>query len=183
MLMRLRSLVCLFFAYFLLGLVQYVAAPALAQALDPHQDTSITTRVLSVYDGDTFSIRLGGLPDKVRLLGIDAPELHQARWGIAARARLAHLVMGRDVRLELDEKKPRDAYGRLLAYVYVNDTMVQKDLLLQGLAVAKSYGKAPRGFETLDIVMKEARRRKLGIWNDPSFVLPDVYRKQHSIGH
>ena len=88
--------------------------------------------VQKVFDGDTFRLKGG---EKVRLLGIDTPELHPSD-KLYRDARRSHqdvakiqelgaqsyevtrnLLKGRLVRLELDETT-RDKYGRILAYVY-----------------------------------------------------------------
>lgn len=92
-------------------------------------------RVVSVLDGDTIVV--DGL-GTVRYLGMDTPELHHPRTPVerfAARARAANrnLVGGRVVRLETDVER-RDAYGRLLAYVYVGSVMVNARLVREGMA-------------------------------------------------
>lgn len=164
---------------FVVAQLVFFGALALARV---HTETSIMVKVDGVYDGDTFSIHLGGLPDKVRLLGIDAPELRQGRWGKEAQVKLSTLVTGKTVRIEVDEKKPRDAYGRLLGYVYIGDTMVQKELLLGGLAIAKAYGEPPRLYDVMWMLSERARTQRVGLWGDPTFVPPDAWRKQQGIG-
>jgi endonuclease YncB( thermonuclease family) len=88
--------------------------------------------VVSVYDGDTLTVVVGGEKESVRPLGIDAPELENKGLGIvgecygpqskdAARA----LLTGTTVRLTVDPEQGdakddyRDQYGRLLRYVQV----------------------------------------------------------------
>lgn len=70
--------------------------------------------VMDVPDGDTIVVRdASGQDTRVRLYGIDAPELHQ-RGGEQARLALARMVMGRTVHLVTID---RDAYGRDVAHV------------------------------------------------------------------
>lgn len=96
-------------------------------------DRVLCTRVV---DGDTFHARGVG---KVRLLGVDAPEL--AREGRpeeagAARAMafLKSAIEGRMVELDYDVER-RDKYGRTLAYVTGPDgRVVNEELLRMGLA-------------------------------------------------
>ncbi len=90
--------------------------------------------VEKVIDGDTF--RGGGYT--VRLLGIDAPEKGQPCYE-QAKNFLKRLVEGKRVRVEYGKRK-KDRYGRLLAYVWVNGTFVNRELVLRGFAVFRSYG-------------------------------------------
>lgn len=94
-----------------------------------------TGRVVAVLDGDTVVVEGVGT---VRYVGIDTPELHHPRRPVerfAARATTINrrLVLGRTVRLETDVE-PRDAYGRLLAYVYVGEVMVNAEMVRRGAA-------------------------------------------------
>src|SRR5580765_9093702 len=78
--------------------------------------------VRAVLDGDTIDVATFG---RVRLLGIDAPEIGRgfdtaAPFARAARDRLAELVLHRWVRLEIEDDRS-DAYGRHLAYVLRED--------------------------------------------------------------
>ncbi|MDP2701684.1 MAG: hypothetical protein Q8P98_06420 [Candidatus Rokubacteria bacterium] len=75
-------------------------------------------RVVWVVDGDTIHVRVGPRLEKVRYIGVNAPEIPhpQARgWregGARAREVNRRLVAGRDVRLELDLGR-RDSYGHI----------------------------------------------------------------------
>ncbi len=67
-----------------------------------------TGRVVAVEDGDTIDVLHDGRPEKLRLNGIDCPELGQD-YGARAKEYTSGLVFGRDVRV-IDEG--RDAFGR-----------------------------------------------------------------------
>jgi endonuclease YncB( thermonuclease family) len=93
--------------------------------------------VVKVVDGDTVHVRVGDRIEKVRYIGMNAPELHHPTLGEQPGGREAaeanrKLVDGQTVRLELDVHE-RDRYGRLLAYVYVGDTMVNAESRRAGL--------------------------------------------------
>ncbi len=96
-------------------------------------------RVERVIDGDTFVLNTG---EKVRLICIDAPELGK-KGGEEAKEFLKRLIEGKEVVLEKDISE-RDAYGRLLRYVYVmegNETIfVNKELVKRGQAEIFRYG-------------------------------------------
>ncbi len=130
------------------------------------ESSSRTGRVQSVVDGDTIVVAGVGT---VRYLGIDTPELHHPRRPVerfAARASAANraLVQGRTVRLETDAEQ-RDAYGRLLAYVYVGEVMVNAQLVRMGMA--RQYPFAPNTlhrdmFASLERQAMDARRGQWG---------------------
>jgi len=97
-----------------------------------------TVDVLRVIDGDTIVVEIDGRRERVRYIGIDTPEMNDQREAIVARAQDAtganeRLVGGKAVRLEFDVQR-RDKYGRLLAYVWVGDTMVNEELVREGFA-------------------------------------------------
>lgn len=136
----------------------------------------ISTRCVWVGDGDTLKTADG---DDVRLLGINAPEIaHPSRgkligerFGEAARDRLAALTMGVSVTLVVPVGRERDAYGRLLALVFVGDSPVRgresvnEELVRAGMAHV--FIMENGGFLNTSAwaaVQREAQGRKLGIW-------------------
>ena len=81
-----------------------------------------SARVLRVIDGDTIEVSIEGSEEDVRYIGVDTPETVMPGapvecYGAQASAANHRLVEGRTVRLVFDRER-RDAYGRLLAYVY-----------------------------------------------------------------
>lgn len=106
-------------------------------------------RVVNVVDGDTLDVRSpGGAEERVRVIGIDAPERGECGYGEASVA-VADLVFGRDVDLVPGARGDRDRYGRLLRYVDVDGVDAGLELLHQGLAIARydsrdGYGAHPR---------------------------------------
>jgi endonuclease YncB( thermonuclease family) len=75
----------------------------------------MTGRVVWVVDGDTIHVRVGPQLEKVRYIGVNAPEIpHEARgWregGAQAHSVNRHLVAGQTARLELDLGR-RDTHG------------------------------------------------------------------------
>jgi len=87
--------------------------------------------VLAVHDGDTLSVReTNGVVQRIRVDGIDAPELRQ-RYGIEARDVLPALVLKRQVEVGV---RGRDRYGRILARISIDGLDVSKALVERGLA-------------------------------------------------
>jgi micrococcal nuclease len=123
-------------------------------------------RVIQVIDGDTLVLEGG---TRVRLLGIDAPEM--ARPGRPAeflahkaKAYLAQLTAGKVVRLEYGPLR-YDHYGRLLAHLFLADnTLVEAALLRQGLAHVYLHPPNLSHREVLLAAQKEAMAAGRGIW-------------------
>ena len=121
-------------------IVLAAAAAAVFQTSTPSLRARATrsdpVMVRAVIDGDTIDVTAVG---RVRLLGIDAPEIGRgfdtsAPFGREARDRLTQLILHRWVRLE-QEGATVDAYNRHLAYVLTEDGLfVNAVLLREGLA-------------------------------------------------
>jgi micrococcal nuclease len=129
---------------------------------------ALTATVLRVVDGDTIYVDLAGHAEKVRYIGMDTPEVHHPRRGEEPGGRAAtllnrRLVEGRTVRLELDVQS-RDRYGRLLAYVYVGDVMVNAELVRRGYAQAMTVPPNVRHASLFVRLQREAREAGRGLW-------------------
>lgn len=124
--------------------------------------------VIRVVDGDTIHVRLGNRVEKVRYIGIDTPELrHPSRGeepgGREARKLNRALVEGRRVRLELDVQV-RDRHGRLLAYVWVGDLMVNAELVRLGYAQVMTIPPNVRYQALFVRLQRDAREAGRGLW-------------------
>ena len=121
--------------------------------------------VRAVVDGDTIDVVSVG---RVRLLGIDAPELGRgfdtsAPFGREARARLTQLVLHRWVRLEM-EGAERDVYNRHLAYVLTEDGVcVNAALVRDGLARVSARTPLTR-LQELRRAEADAQAFRRGMW-------------------
>ncbi|MFZ9291048.1 MAG: thermonuclease family protein [Ilumatobacteraceae bacterium] len=126
-----------------LGVAPGAACAAPTAAID---DSPGRATVVRAVDGDTLDVRVGGARERVRLVGVDAPETHHPRIGVEcqgpeAAARTAALAPpGATVVLARDAE-PRDAYGRLLAYAWLDldgagahETLLNALLVREGLA-------------------------------------------------
>jgi micrococcal nuclease len=135
--------------------------------------------VRRAVDGDTLQLESG---ERVRLIGIDTPEMHdsdklrrdssRSQQDIATIKELGRraykftqdLVEGKYVSLEFDVER-YDKYNRLLAYVYLKDgTFVNAKIVEEGYASLMSI---PPNVKYADLFLKlyqEARENKRGLW-------------------
>lgn len=116
--------------------------------------------VIEILDGDT--LRLGN-GQKVRLIGINAPENGQPYY-TQAKEKLASLVIGKQVTLKYDVGKT-DVYDRVLAYVYLGDTFVNKEIVLDGAAVTETVPPNVQHVDELIAAQNEAKKACNGIWS------------------
>ena len=119
-------------------------------------------------DGDTIHVRVGDRIEKVRYIGMNTPELHHPTKGEEPGGREAteanrRLLAGKRVRLETDVRT-RDRYGRLLAYVWVGDAMVNAELVRQGYAQVMTVPPNVRHQELFVKLQREAREAGRGLW-------------------
>src|SRR4030042_393435 len=122
--------------------------------------------VKQVYDGDTLAVSTG---EQVRYVGVDAPEIdHQGGksdfMAHEARKLNAKLVQGKPIRLEFDQER-NDQYGRLLAYVFLeNGDMVNDLLVRKGLARVLPKPPNLKYFSLLLDSQRRAMAERVGIW-------------------
>ncbi len=126
-------------------------------------------RVTRVIDGDTIGVEIGSLIEKVRYIGINAPETVDPRkpvqcFGAEASQRNKELVESKLVRLEKDVSD-RDKYGRLLRFVYLPDGgFVNFELVKEGYASASAFPPDVKYAAEFVAAEKYARGAKLGLW-------------------
>lgn len=150
-----------------LHLCKGAAATAIASS-SPTTSASFTYKgtVTQVVDGDTLDVRIGSKTERVRVIGIDAPERGDCYAG-SATAAATHLAYGKRVVLRGDPTQAtRDRYGRLLAYVVLPHG---KDLGYQMIAggFAKVYVYNRRDFQRVAAYRAaETTGRRLGhsVW-------------------
>ncbi len=124
--------------------------------------------VVRVVDGDTIHVRIGARVEKVRYIGVNTPEVHHPTKGEEPGGREAaevnrRLVEGQAVRLELDVQE-RDRYGRLLAYVWIGDLMINAELVRLGYAQVMTIPPNVRYQEVFLKLQREAREAGRGLW-------------------
>ena len=102
--------------------------------------TNQTALVTNVVDGDTIDVSINGTEFRVRYIGMDTPEIGEPCYQ-QATAYNSQLVLGKTVILERDVSET-DRFGRLLRYVYVDDTFVngRAKLLCQNKFILVCHG-------------------------------------------
>lgn len=131
---------------------------------------TFTAKVIGVTDGDTIVVLdINKQQIKVRLEGIDCPESNQA-FGNRAKQATVDLCFGKEVTVQ---KTGVDQYGRTLAYIFVDDLCINKQLLSLGMAWHyKQYNK-DQELARLEI---EAREKKIGLWSETNPIAPWDWR-------
>jgi micrococcal nuclease len=142
----------------------------------------LTGRVVRAVDGDTLEVALdGGATETVRLIGVDTPETVKPDTPVQCfgprASRFQHrTVEGRRVRL-LAGVEPRDIYGRLLAYVWVEGAppgrsqraprarFLEVELLRRGLARTLTFHPNDRFAGRFERLERAAARAGKGLWN------------------
>jgi micrococcal nuclease len=120
--------------------------------------------VASITDGDTIRVMVGGVNEAIRFIGVDAREVGDCL-SAEATAFVENAVADREVRLDRDISN-RDHYDRLLRYVFVDGTLVEEELVRQGLAEAVEYPPDTRYAGALESAQAEAKAAHRGIWGD-----------------
>lgn len=136
----------------------------------------LTGSVLSVYDGDTITLRTESTTKKIRLAGIDAPELKQP-YGIKSRDALSQDILNQSVTVQTTKQ---DRYGRAVGKVLLNGADVNLKQVSTGLAwVYTDYIKelSAEDRELYKAAEKAANDENLGLWEDEQPAAPWMYRK------
>ena len=153
-----------------LGLTAALAFGATGCSILPRNDSSGT--VVKVIDGDTVDIRIAGQDTRVRLLNIDTPETADPNKSVECMGPEASdhlkslLAPGDKVDLEYDVERT-DKYGRTLAGVYKDESLVNADIAAAGLGIAVKYEPNVRFYDEVLQAQNEAATKAAGLF-DPS---------------
>lgn len=152
-----------------------------AAVSNPSLMRDVPATVKRVIDGDTIELASG---EKVRYIGIDTPEkvspsVSTQCYAEEASTYMRSLVEGKNIKLTQDTSA-RDRYGRLLAYVYLeNGTLLNEDLVRKGYAFSSAYPPDTAQQRLLDQAQESARSQNLGLWGKCE-ILIDKNGKYHT---
>lgn len=119
---------------------------------------------VAVHDGDTFSLTVDGVPERVRLIGIDAPEVGECQ-SDRSTALLEDLLLDASDIVLVPDSTDRDRYGRLLRYVEADGVSVNEVLVRAGLALSRRYPPDTARQDALDRAQAAAEAEQVGLWN------------------
>ncbi len=120
--------------------------------------------VTKVIDGDTIEVDEGGIPFRVRYIGMDAPELTGEPMAAEALAANRRLVEGKTIVMIRDQSEA-DRYGRLLRFVFAGDGFVNVELVRMGMARAAPYPPDVSCRAEFDAAQREALQAGRGLWS------------------
>ncbi len=135
-------------------------------------------RVVRIADGDTITVLDGiNAQHRIRLQGIDAPELHQA-FGTQSKKSLSDLIFDREVTVEYEKT---DQYGRVVGKILLDGKDVNLEQVKAGMAWHyKEYQReqSPTDRELYARAEDEARNARRGLWVDADPIEPSAFRKE-----
>ncbi|MCS6956595.1 MAG: thermonuclease family protein [Patescibacteria group bacterium] len=150
--------------------------------------------VAKVVDGDTIEIEIDGKIQRIRIIGINTPEVVDPRkpvecFGKEASEKAKELLSGKKIRLEKDPTQGDiDKYARLLRYVFLEDgTDFGLTMIKEGYAYEYTYNIPYKYQQQYKQAQKEAEKNKKGLWADGVCVTPTNIKilapNQFSINH
>lgn len=141
-------------------------------------EKELTGKVSKVIDGDTIELLAKTSKEnpynhiaklKIRLYGIDAPELKQA-YGKEAKEYLSALVLKQEVSLIIENK---DKYERIVGTIFLKGKDINKEMVKNGYAHAyESFSKKYLAEQA------DTKMFKLGLWQDEKAVKPSEFRRK-----
>lgn len=149
----------------LFGLIAYSLTPHISPitptlSISPISQISFA-KVTHVIDGDTIVIETG---EHVRYIGINTPEMETSEcYATEASEINKNLVLGKTVKLEKDVSNV-DKYGRLLRFVYVDDILVDDNLIKNGAAKIMTVPPDVKYKDEFLSSQYYAKENKLGLW-------------------
>jgi micrococcal nuclease len=154
-----------------LGCMYFVLSIFLSSCSEDPSDFSGPYPVVKVTDGDTIQVLIDEDKVKVRIIGIDTPEIVSTSkpvqcYGPESSAFAEDQLSGTSVFLEYDESQGLvDRYGRTLAHVWTEEKkLYAAEAILLGYGIEKTYGDEYKYREMFIDNQSEARNQSLGLW-------------------
>ncbi len=131
-------------------------------------------KVNRIIDGDTFEVDVSGIIKKVRIIGVNTPELPNEYFATEAESYAKIMLLNKNIYLEKDISEV-DKYNRLLRYIWleipnkINDQEIKSKMynaiiLEKGYAKLATYKPDIKYIEYFKIYNKEAKEKNVGVW-------------------
>lgn len=134
---------------------------------------AVSGKVIRVSDGDTILIQSGSQKIRVRMYGIDAPELKQ-KYGEESKKYLEKRIMDKNVDIKVINQ---DQYGRKVGKVFYKNKDINLEMLETGNAWFYEYhAKHEKDYRK---AFKNAKEQRLGLWKDKNPQNPRNFRLDH----
>lgn len=140
---------------------------------------------VSTNDGDTFRLKVNGKEKRVRLLMVDTPEMNYEENNPMPFAESAKdytqklLENASEIEVLSDVGNKTDHYGRLLAYVFIDDVLLQELLLREGYAAVRYIDKPNNTLEEQFKEIEEiAKSNKINIWKQENYLQQDGFHPE-----
>ncbi len=138
-------------------------------------NTKEKVKFIKCVDGDTAKFERNNKVFTLRFLAVNTPETKSPKKGVefygkeASNYTCNRLEKAKNIEIEYDNKSDRnDRYGRNLGWVFLDDKLLQKDLVENGYAkVEYLYGKY-KYVEELKELETKAKKAKKGLWQKES---------------
>lgn len=135
---------------------------------------SVILTDIDCIDGDTFRAKIDDEEKTIRMIGIDTPETKYATKTEdepyakeASDYTCNHLKDAKDITLEYDPKsKKEDKYGRSLGWIFIDDKLLQKELVSLGYAKVEYVYDDYLYIDELYKAEDKAKDKKIGIWSE-----------------
>ena len=98
----------------------------------------VSAQLVRVVSGQTIEVIIAernNQPQRIRIIGIDAPKIENTIWSERAKTRLQKLINGDRIFLEIESDEP-DRYNRILAHVWQDDMLISEQLAQEGYVLA-----------------------------------------------
>ena len=173
--MKRQTVFNLFWGSYFVAIAAIIGLAVHACDAEAAELTGVVTRIV---DGDTIDVMVGGEKHRIRLANIDAPEKKQP-YGLASMAALQRRIAGEEVTIVYEK---RGRYGRIIGTVLLAEADQNFLQVANGHAwhyMEYAHKQQPReDFLLYARAETQARKQRIGIWNDAMPMPPWMWRKQ-----
>jgi micrococcal nuclease len=154
------------------------------QSLPSEFSFCVPVKQVKVTDGDSLELELKDKETRIRLIGIDAPEMGQKPFGDQAKNNLKKIIDTSNAAQVCckEGKEPLDRYGRTLAYCWAGKVFLNAQMVSDGQATSYFVGHKNSQYKNQFLALQgSAEENNLGIYNadNPLPEAPSSWRKLH----